>query len=155
MLKLEDTWEKNIENIENNIDLLILYLSIANNPKCSKEARKVFDQMIETYCNENKTSLKEIAENNGHKIKDDPMRVKKNESNKEDLWRLEIIRAFNGILIDGTVKPIKKNENKLNDFSDGDPVVVMHRDDFKELLDGKQKLLEILIDVKKEFSSLK
>ena len=117
MLKLEDTWEKNIKNIENNIDLLILYLSIVNNPKCSKEARKVFNQMIETYCNENKTSLKEIAENNGHKIKDKnkdgSMHDKKSESNKEELWRLEVIRVFNGILNDGTVNPIKKNENNL------------------------------------------
>lgn len=42
------------------IDVLILYLSVANNPDLPDNLRAFFNEMVETYLKHNQTSLEEI-----------------------------------------------------------------------------------------------
>lgn len=42
------------------IDVLILYLSVANNPDLPDNLRSFFNEMVETYLEHNQTSLEEI-----------------------------------------------------------------------------------------------
>jgi len=42
------------------IDVLILYLSVANNPDLPDNLREFFNDMVETYLKHNQTSLEEI-----------------------------------------------------------------------------------------------
>ena len=42
------------------IDVLILYLSVANNPDLPDNLREFFAEMVQTYLEHNKTSLEEI-----------------------------------------------------------------------------------------------
>ncbi len=60
-------WKKATENMEkgaNNpydfIDILILYLSVANNPDIPKNLREFFNELIDTYLERNHTTLEDI-----------------------------------------------------------------------------------------------
>ena len=67
MSKSEYTFKEYLKSSRDITDLLVLYISIANNPSCSKEIRNGFNQMVENYCKRQNTSLNEIAEYNGYK----------------------------------------------------------------------------------------
>lgn len=54
--------ENPLESAYEIIDVLILYLSVANNPDLPDNLRAFFDEMVETYLKHNETSLEEIYE---------------------------------------------------------------------------------------------
>jgi flagellin-specific chaperone FliS len=52
--------EESLQSAYDIIDVLILYLSVANNPDLPNNLRSFFDEMVETYLEHNQTSLEEI-----------------------------------------------------------------------------------------------
>lgn len=97
--------------------------------------------MIENYCKGNSTSLKEIAERNGHKFQDtetpnkdgSPMNDVDSIIPENNLMNLKDVRKFKGILTGKIVKSLE--DENLKEFQKGDPVVVFHLDDFIQFLE--------------------
>lgn len=52
--------EESLQSAYDIIDVMILYLSVANNPDLPDNLRSFFDEMVETYLEHNQTSLEEI-----------------------------------------------------------------------------------------------
>jgi hypothetical protein len=55
-----DEEESTLESAYEIIDVLILYLSVANKPDLPDNLRSFFDEMVDTYLEHNQTSLEEI-----------------------------------------------------------------------------------------------
>ncbi len=49
-----------LQSAYDTINVLILYLSVANNPELPDNFREFFNEMVETYLKHNQTSLEEI-----------------------------------------------------------------------------------------------
>lgn len=54
---------KGVKDAYDVIDVLILYLSIANNPNLPDNLRDFFNELVETYLERNHTSLEDIYKN--------------------------------------------------------------------------------------------
>ena len=61
-IKDGDDEEEALQSAYEIIDVLILYLSVANNPDLPDNLRAFFNEMVETYLKHNQTSLEEIYE---------------------------------------------------------------------------------------------
>ena len=61
-IKGSDEDEDALQSAYDIIDVLILYLSVANNPDLPDNLREFFSEMVETYLRHNQTSLEEIYE---------------------------------------------------------------------------------------------
>lgn len=54
--------KKGVNNAYDIIDVLILYLSVANNPDIPDNLREFFNELIEAYLEHNHTTLEDIYE---------------------------------------------------------------------------------------------
>ena len=59
-IKSTDVDESGLQSAYDIIDVLILYLSVANNPDLPDNLRAFFNEMVESYLEHNQTSLEEI-----------------------------------------------------------------------------------------------
>ena len=149
MLKSENTFKEYLKCSRDITDLLVLYLSITNNPSCSKKIRNVFNQMIENYCKRQNTSLNKIAEYNGYKF--DNYNKKDGTLHDKRIKNNENMSIFNGKFTGKTVKFNKKDD--LKQLSKGDSVVVIHLEDFRDFLDELELIFDKINNIKNEFSS--
>jgi hypothetical protein len=65
-IKEGDDEKGTLEGAYEIIDVLILYLSVANNPDLPDNLRAFFNEMVETYLKHNHTSLEEIYDKHFH-----------------------------------------------------------------------------------------
>ena len=152
MSKSEYTFKEYLKSSRDITDLLVLYISIANNPSCSKEIRNVFNQMIENYCKRQNTSLNEISEYNGYKTdnynkNDDSMPDKRIKNMK----KVENMSIFNGKFTGKTVKFNK--EDDLKHLNKGDSVVIIHLEEFRDFLGELELIFDKINNIKNEYSS--
>lgn len=59
-IKSTDLDESGVQSAYDIIDVLILYLAVANNPDLPDNLRAFFSEMVESYLEHNNTSLEEI-----------------------------------------------------------------------------------------------
>jgi flagellin-specific chaperone FliS len=59
-IKSTELDESGLQSAYDIIDVLILYLSVANNPDLPDNLRAFFNEMVESYLEHNHTSLEEI-----------------------------------------------------------------------------------------------
>ncbi len=59
-IKSSDINESGLQSAYDIIDVLILYLAVANNPDLPDSLRAFFNEMVESYLDHNHTSLEEI-----------------------------------------------------------------------------------------------
>lgn len=152
MSKSEYTFKEYLKSSRDITDLLVLYISIANNPSCSKEIRNGFNQMVENYCKRQKTSLNEISEYNGYKTDnynktDDSMPDKRIKNMK----KVENMSIFNG---EFTGKRVKFNEvDDLKYLNKGDSVVIINLEEFRDFLGELELVFDKINNIKKLYSS--
>ncbi|MGV8143711.1 MAG: hypothetical protein ACP5OJ_03745 [Methanothermobacter sp.] len=65
-IKNSDIDDSGLQNAYDIIDVLILYLSVANNPDLPDNLRTFFNEMVESYLEHNQTSLEEIYRKHFH-----------------------------------------------------------------------------------------
>lgn len=62
-IKSRDLEDSGLQSAYDIVDVLILYLAVANNPDLPDNLRAFFNEMVESYLEHNKTSLEEIYQN--------------------------------------------------------------------------------------------
>ena len=65
-IKNSDIDESGLQSAYDIIDVLILYLSVANNPDLPNNLRAFFNEMVDSYLEHNQTSLEEIYRKHFH-----------------------------------------------------------------------------------------